>query len=196
MWWSLYIRSRLQVSPITMTQGTDIVERFHLGMLTVMIAWRNYMEFSGSLEEVSPLPMSFFPYLPYASMIATIISPIIIVLGSELLVDILKHSFITKFNRLKPSIYRKIGDLLCYDYGREFCIDPSEGFSRRVGLSTYPLACLTIKIIIQTLNGRRIAKYSSALGFYYINSYVDHVRSFMWYPWTQFIFSLLAYFVG
>lgn len=42
-------------------------------------------------------------------------TPVIMVILSELIVDWLKHAFITKFNQIRPSIYSKYIDILCRD---------------------------------------------------------------------------------
>jgi hypothetical protein len=34
---------------------------------------------------------------------------------SEMLVDWLKHAFITKFNHIRPSVYERYTDVLCRD---------------------------------------------------------------------------------
>ena len=34
---------------------------------------------------------------------------------SEMLVDWLKHAFITKFNHIRPSVYERYKDVLCRD---------------------------------------------------------------------------------
>jgi hypothetical protein len=37
------------------------------------------------------------------------------VLACEMLVDWLKHAFITKFNHIRPSVYERYTDVLCLD---------------------------------------------------------------------------------
>lgn len=41
--------------------------------------------------------------------------PVMTVLLSELIVDWLKHAFITKFNHIRPSVYERYTDVLCRD---------------------------------------------------------------------------------
>jgi hypothetical protein len=48
-------------------------------------------------------------FLGMAGMMAT-------VLGSELLVDWIKHAFVTKFNHLSPALYRKFLTILSSDF--------------------------------------------------------------------------------
>lgn len=44
---------------------------------------------------------------------------------SEMLVDWLKHAFITKFNHIRPSVYERYTDVLCRD------LASASGVSRR-----------------------------------------------------------------
>lgn len=76
--------------------AADIVERFQLSLMLGIIAVRNLIELSGS--SISLLPTSFVPFLPSMSALQSIFSPAFIVIASEMLVDWLKHAFITKFN--------------------------------------------------------------------------------------------------
>lgn len=41
--------------------------------------------------------------------------PVLTVMVSEMLVDWLKHAFITKFNHIRPSVYERYKDVLCRD---------------------------------------------------------------------------------
>lgn len=41
--------------------------------------------------------------------------PVLTVMVSEMLVDWLKHAFITKFNHIRPSVYERYTDVLCRD---------------------------------------------------------------------------------
>lgn len=43
------------------------------------------------------------------------LQPVLTVLCSEMLVDWLKHAFITKFNHIRPSVYERYTDVLCLD---------------------------------------------------------------------------------
>eukprot|EP00842_Homolaphlyctis_polyrhiza_P004478 jgi/Hompol1/5030/HPOL_000565-RA len=48
-------------------------------------------------------------------MIELLLAPVLIVYATEILVDWLKHAFITKFNGIAPNIYSKFYDSLCRD---------------------------------------------------------------------------------
>jgi hypothetical protein len=108
----------------------DVVERFQLWLMLVIIGLRNSVEVGGlgvisattpSMDETrnmtasgnSILPNSFNLLPGWAS---EVLSPFLIVLGSEMLVDWVKHAYISKFNRVKPVVYQKYLDVLAKDY--------------------------------------------------------------------------------
>ena len=134
----------------------DVVERFQLWLMLTIIASRNMVE-TGSLMPTSSskdiedfptfLPKAFnLGSLPFLS--AQVVGPYMIVLGSEMLVDWIKHAYITKFNMTKPAIYGRFLDVLCKDYySNAFA---SQNLTRRLGLPVIPLACLFIRASVQT----------------------------------------------
>ncbi|CAG8483773.1 17054_t:CDS:10 [Acaulospora morrowiae] len=146
----------------------DIVERFNLALFLTVITVRNLIELSGSPTSPSSiLPTSFIPLFPAMTTVETLLTPVIIVLVSELLVDWLKHAFITKFNQIRPSIYDRYIDVLSRDlvvgnptrirdgmnssYKPKTFVDQSPIVSRRIGFASLPLACLTMSVVSQTI---------------------------------------------
>lgn len=114
----------------------DIVERFQLWLMLLIIAMRNVVEVGGlsirsseaswtamfttvnatastSFTASNIIPMSFTIFPKY---IAQVLNPFLLVLGSEMFVDWLKHAYITKFNQYKPDVYGKFFDVLAKDY--------------------------------------------------------------------------------
>lgn len=110
----------------------DIVERFQLWLMLLIIGLRNIVEMGGlsitsngqvaaevvrnstvPLRSNSILPMSF-TILP--NWTGEVLSPFLLVLGSEMIVDWLKHAYISKFNNVKPALYQKFLDVLAKDY--------------------------------------------------------------------------------
>jgi len=71
----------------------DIVERFQLSSFVVMITFRNLMEMKHTATTL---------YL------AQIVPSLLALTVSEILIDWLKHAFITKFNNITPSVYKSI----------------------------------------------------------------------------------------
>ncbi|KAG6902103.1 hypothetical protein C0995_004283 [Termitomyces sp. Mi166 len=95
----------------------DIVERFTLALMLCVVAFRNLVELSGSefdLSEGFVLPKSF-GWFRGNNVVWTISYPVLTVMTSEMVVDWLKHAFITKFNHIRPSVYERYADVLCRD---------------------------------------------------------------------------------
>ena len=139
----------------------DVVERFQLWLMLLIIASRNVVETGGlslgflgrqssdepsSASSSSILPRSFtiFP-----SWTGQVLAPFFLVLGSEMLVDWLKHSYINKFNNTKPALYGRFLDVLTKDYYSNAFVDQNY-LTRRLGLPVIPLACLFIRASVQT----------------------------------------------
>ncbi|KAG0052723.1 hypothetical protein BGZ83_002192 [Gryganskiella cystojenkinii] len=144
---------------------SDIVERFQLSVFVTIITIRNLVELSAAPPSpFSVYPQSFVPLFSSMTAVARLLTPCILVLGCETLVDWLKHAFITKFNQIRPSVYDRFVDILSRDMvvgsparlaGRnnqqQMFVDQSPMVSRRIGLAALPLACLVICVTIQTL---------------------------------------------
>ncbi|RKF78486.1 Endoplasmic reticulum membrane protein 65 [Golovinomyces cichoracearum] len=143
----------------------DVVERFQLCIILIIIGLRNFIEMGGlsvpsgdmngngeglkdansPLRNNSILPNSF-SLLP--SWTGEILSPFFFVLGSELLIDWIKHSYISKFNNVKPTIYGHYLDILSKDYYLNAF--RNQNLVKRFGLPVIPLACLFIRSSVQT----------------------------------------------
>lgn len=114
--------------------STDIVERFTLALMLLVVAFRNLIELSGStfnFSEGFAMPKSFGWFrgnnvlwtisyvclhsLPCPNLSLILYQPVLTVMASETLVDWLKHAFITKFNHIRPSVYERYTDVLCRD---------------------------------------------------------------------------------
>ncbi|PKS11313.1 hypothetical protein jhhlp_003075 [Lomentospora prolificans] len=163
----------------------DIVERFQLWIMLLVIGMRNVVEVgglsvpgagSGDLEPSNTQPLHSPTILPHSFTIlptwilsGEVLSPFLIVIGSEILVDIIKHAYVTKFNNIKRTFYSRILDILCKDYYTNVSlsnpfdyfasrVDPnysSKAFTtpsltRRLGLPVLPLSCLFIRASFQT----------------------------------------------
>ncbi|ORZ01641.1 eukaryotic membrane protein family-domain-containing protein [Syncephalastrum racemosum] len=141
---------------------SDVVERFQQFAFLLIISLRNVIELSESSPS-SILPSTFVPIfkLPATTTLNALMTPVLMVVASELLVDWLKHAFITKFNQIRPSIYEKYIDVLCKDLvigspgrtsgRRNAFVDQSPVVSRRIGFPALPLACLHVRMVQQLL---------------------------------------------
>ncbi|KAI7097341.1 DUF747-domain-containing protein, partial [Hortaea werneckii] len=117
----------------------DIVERFQLWLMLLIIALRNIVEVGGLSISINtafadtgsstdtysantthlPLLAGFavpkaFTLVP--KFCGEVLGPFLIVLGSEALVDWIKHCYINKFNNIKPKVYGRFLDVLAKDY--------------------------------------------------------------------------------
>ena len=102
----------------------DVVERFQLWLMLIIIAARNVVETGGlpdsngssptTTDSTSGLLPHSFTLLP--EWVGQVMSPFFFVLGTEMLVDWIKHAYITKFNATKPNIYGRFLDVLAKDY--------------------------------------------------------------------------------
>lgn len=168
----------------------DVVERFQLWHMLIIIASRNIVE-TGELRSpfglgsstpsftVSPSatsvlngsasfaqgtpPNSASSFLPrsftlvptivesitsYVPAVSQVLGPFLIVLGSEMMVDWIKHAYINKFNNTRPAIYDRFLDVLAKDYYTNAFGD--QNLTKRLGLPVIPLSCLLIRASFQT----------------------------------------------
>ncbi|KAK4223813.1 putative eukaryotic membrane protein [Podospora fimiseda] len=143
----------------------DIVERFQLWIMLLIIAMRNIVEVGGftvpgagsddagpsgfPLHNASILPASF-TIIPSWLWPGEVLSPFIVVISSEVIVDWIKHAYVNKFNNIKPTFYGRILDILCKDYYTNVFVTPQ--LTRRLGLPLLPLSCLFIRASVQIYN--------------------------------------------
>lgn len=88
--------------------------------------------------------MSFNTILPFwdASFYYDLLLPILVVYVSEVIVDWIKHAFITKFNSISPNIYSLCGISLTKDLKLA---------AKRISFVPLPLAVLVMRVGYQTL---------------------------------------------
>ena len=105
----------------------DIVERFQLCIMLLIIGLRNIVEVgglsltgegggSGVFVGAGVIPASFKLLPDWLGGSGEVLSPFLVVLGSEVVVDCIKHAFVGKFNGLKAGFFGKVLDILCKDY--------------------------------------------------------------------------------
>ncbi|EXJ64187.1 hypothetical protein A1O7_00523 [Cladophialophora yegresii CBS 114405] len=166
----------------------DVVERFQLWHMLVIIASRNIVETGGlsagltaftkttassppaplitnssipittalppgSVSSILPKSFTLVPAVvqtitTYAPAVSQVLGPFLAVLGSEMLVDWLKHAYINKFNNTRPAIYERFLDVLAKDYYTNAFGD--QNLTKRLGLPVIPLSCLLIRASVQT----------------------------------------------
>ncbi|KAK9457786.1 eukaryotic membrane protein family-domain-containing protein [Dipodascopsis uninucleata] len=117
----------------------DISERFQLWVMLLIIGLRNIVEVSSLSTGI--LPQSWNGWNKF---IGALFGPAMVVLGSEVCVDWLKHSYIAKFNKLRPKVYDRFIDVFCKDH-LHFAFSGQQYMTKRIGVPLLPLACVLVK---------------------------------------------------
>ncbi|OQE15637.1 hypothetical protein PENSTE_c027G00024 [Penicillium steckii] len=108
-------------------------------------------------SSILPQSFTFFPSSILSSVssvnsflptLAQVLGPFLVVLGSEMFVDWLKHAYINKFNNYRPALYGRYLDVLAKDYYTNAFGD--QNLTRRLGLPVIPLSCLFFRVSVQT----------------------------------------------
>lgn len=106
-----------------------------------------------SSSSILPSSFTLLPALvssltAYAPTVGHVLGPFLVVLGSEMFVDWLKHAYIGKFNNTRPAIYGRFLDVLAKDYYTNAFGD--QNLTKRLGLPVIPLSCLFIRAGVQS----------------------------------------------
>ncbi|XP_011697240.1 PREDICTED: protein TAPT1 homolog [Wasmannia auropunctata] len=116
----------------------DVRERFHLIMLLLAVSLQTMKE-----------------YAWHSDRFAVLLPDCVILLLAEVLVDWVKHAFITRFNELPSTVYRDYTVSLAYDMAqtrRETAFsDPSDLVARRMGFIPLPLGVAIARVLCTTL---------------------------------------------
>jgi lipoprotein signal peptidase len=120
----------------------DIMERFQLLITLLVVGARNIVEVSDS----GTIPSSWEGWNRW---LGALFGPAVVVVGSEIVVDSLKHSYVVKFNEIKPEVYQRFLDILSVDYTTNSYTQESV-VSKRTGLSVYPLAVVSFLMLLQS----------------------------------------------
>ncbi|KAJ5720945.1 uncharacterized protein N7483_008879 [Penicillium malachiteum] len=111
-----------------------------------------------SASSILPQSFTFFPSSilslshvnSFIPTLAQVLGPFLIVLGSEMFVDWLKHAYINKFNNYRPALYVRYLDVLAKDYYTNAFAGGDHSLTRRLGLPVIPLSCLFFRVSVQT----------------------------------------------
>ncbi|KAJ6028443.1 hypothetical protein N7540_004019 [Penicillium herquei] len=111
-----------------------------------------------SASSILPQSFTFFPSSilslshvhSFIPTLAQVLGPFLIVLGSEMFVDWLKHAYINKFNNYRPALYVRYLDVLAKDYYTNAFAGGDHNLTRRLGLPVIPLSCLFFRVSVQT----------------------------------------------
>jgi hypothetical protein len=127
----------------------DIVERFQLLIQLGIIALRNMVEIGNDPQNSGLLPNATIHGVN--KWFGVVLGPTAVVIGSELLVDWVKHSYVTKFNKIKPKIYNKYLEIISQDVIDNFKIhvssDSPDKIQQRLGI---PLPALFVLFAVMS----------------------------------------------
>ncbi|XP_034130504.1 protein TAPT1 homolog isoform X2 [Drosophila guanche] len=125
---------------------SDVRERFHLSILLFIVIIQTMKEFDWSFTQ-------FYVMVPDC----------IAVLFTEILIDWVKHAFITRFNELPEGIYREYTTSLAYDMTqtrqKHAFSDHSDLVARRMGFIPFPLSVVLIKAIYTAVSFHNLAAW-------------------------------------
>lgn len=133
---------------------SDLTERFQLSLMLSIISIRNLAQLNMTqLGLVVP-----DSWKSWNKWFGAIFGPSIVVLGSEVFVDWLKHCFIIKFNRIKPRVYKNFLYVSSTDFMEVFTSNSQKStlheisdyviLAKRIGL---PMLSLSICFLRMTL---------------------------------------------
>ncbi|XP_058822989.1 protein TAPT1 homolog [Topomyia yanbarensis] len=118
---------------------SDVRERFHLTILMLIVLIQTMKEFSWKSEQ-------FFVMIPDCMY----------VMLTELLVDWIKHAFITRFNEIPVDVYREYTTSLAYDMTqtrqKHAFSDHSDLVARRMGFIPFPLGVVLVKALYHAVS--------------------------------------------
>lgn len=174
----------------------DLTERYQLSLMLSMIALRNMLQLNSINESLIPNS-----WQSWNKWFGALFGPSIVVLGSEIIVDWLKHCYITKFNKIRPRIYKKFIYVLALDYlevfkatslnsNLEYELSDYLTLTKRIGL---PLLATTVCFLRMSLNDiiTVFTVSSTSRLFSFIGSFVLLIISFVILLLSRLILGLL-----
>ncbi|XP_041845866.1 transmembrane anterior posterior transformation protein 1 homolog [Melanotaenia boesemani] len=133
--------------------NSDIKERFTSYVLLLIVCLRNMEQFSWNPDHLWAL----FP-------------DVIMVVSSEVVVDVIKHAFITKFNDIPADVYSEYRASLAFDLvssrQKNAYTDYSDSVARRMGFIPLPLAVLLIRVVMSSVKVQGALSYTCVFIFY------------------------------
>ncbi|XP_074529385.1 transmembrane anterior posterior transformation protein 1 homolog isoform X2 [Halichoeres trimaculatus] len=133
--------------------NSDIKERFTSYVLLLIVCLRNMEQFAWNPDHLWVM----FP-------------DVFMVVSSEIVVDIIKHAFITKFNDITAEVYSEYRASLAFDLvssrQKNACTDYSDSVARRMGFIPLPLAALLIRVVMSSVKVHGALSYTCVFLFY------------------------------
>ncbi|CCF56525.1 hypothetical protein KAFR_0B02270 [Kazachstania africana CBS 2517] len=144
---------------------SDTVERFKLVILLLIIIIRNFSAMPLSLNMFKSFGIknefSIFNLVPRLWI------PMITFVGSEILIDWIKHAYIIKFNRIRPIMYDKFYYIMYKDHSTSF-----RKYQDRLGLPLPAYVIISIVMIRPTIHQMLHTSHSSFLTSILVSSFI------------------------
>ena len=159
-------------------------------MFCVIIALRHVVEMAviapvnefvggiGLAPSAAPSFASIISLHDLSSLLETVAGPLLLIYASEVSVDWLKHSFITKFNGIPPDVYRSFLDSLSRDFCKWYRPELKNlqsiplrmsTVAIKIGFSPLPITCLLLRVVVHALQATQIQLTPIDL-FYYVGA--------------------------
>lgn len=133
--------------------NSDIKERFTSYVLLLIVCLRNMEQFAWKLDHL---------WVMFHDVLMVVIS--------EVAVDIIKHAFITKFNDITADVYSEYRASLAFDLlssrQKNACTDYSDSVARRMGFIPLPSAILLIRVVMSAVKVQGALAYTCVFLLY------------------------------
>lgn len=133
--------------------NSDIKERFTSYILLLIVVLRNMEQFAWNLGHLWKL-----------------IPVVLMVVISEVAVDIVKHAFVTKFNNISAEVYSDYRTNLAFELlssrQKNAYTDYSDSVARRMGFIPLPSAILLIRVVMSSVKVQGALAYTCVLLLY------------------------------
>ncbi|XP_072290922.1 transmembrane anterior posterior transformation protein 1 homolog isoform X2 [Eucyclogobius newberryi] len=133
--------------------NSDIKERFTSYILLLIVVLRNMEQMAWNMGHLWKL-----------------IPTVVMVVISEVAVDIIKHAFITKFNNIRAEVYSEFRANLAFDLlssrQKNAYRDYSDSVARRMGFIPLPSAVLLIRVVMTSVKVQGALAYTCVFLLY------------------------------
>ncbi|XP_020773312.2 transmembrane anterior posterior transformation protein 1 homolog [Boleophthalmus pectinirostris] len=133
--------------------NSDIKERFTSYILLLIVVLRNMEQMAWNMGHLWKL-----------------IPTVVMVVISEVAVDIIKHAFITKFNNIRAEVYSEYRASLAFDLlssrQKNAYTDYSDSVARRMGFIPLPSAVLLIRVVMTSVKVQGALAYTCVFLLY------------------------------
>ena len=145
---------------------SDLTERFQLSIMLFIIAFRNISQLNSTQLGLTP-----DSWKSWNKWIGAIFGPSVVVLGSEIFVDWIKHCFINKLNRIRPKVYDNFLYVLSLDFieafnsnleGTAYKTSDYVKITKRIGIPIMSLSVCLFRMILSDLKNTYIPEESTA----------------------------------